>query len=522
MKRVGKFFDKRALGNSRPFGTSFWLPSENSMWSYETSKLWYTLSLILIALFFIATNYLFYSNRKHDLFKRRGLILHSLCTFFAFVVVLAALHETSPLFSFLNQHVPCYVRLLLFYFSLPFASVSSLLQRTQILITYFNSQRLTRSDVLNLPKSKQIFFEMIGKLTRNQKQERLSSKLSIIPPAITVSEENQKTKSSSKKDSKRQSEKKVDHLSFFSDSKLIYLRLPLWFSVLIYFVTFCLSVIFLSISPVLSSKIAFSGTLLPIDGDCLGFESLGFCYLIVVLVVLFGIYVGKLVHGIDDSLYIKEEVKYQTIIMYLGLTLHMFVMYVPGLVGIKDSFGGLTFLTIGMVSIQGLRTIFPYYKMKSSLSKTKELKINIESYVETLSNEALYQELVVCIKQEMSMENALFLETCWKLYYQFEFDFKMNGLSVNMLHLDPELKRIQFSNDEFQLALKKLYNKFFKYNSDYMLNINGTHVKQVENALRTKTGGVEILEPIKDEVLKMIFVNTFPRLVKQKEANAKV
>jgi hypothetical protein len=498
------------------------------MFSYDQAKLAYVLIVVLGFIFFTGTTAYLYTLRSVDIVSKRDTKLIIIIAVLNFLMMITLLNNSAFVYPFINQHIPCWIRLVSVYAFMPMLVLASALQRTKILISYFNSQSLIRNDLKKYSRMKQLFFKIAKNFV--DKEELRGSTSMVLSKGSAFRSNNVLNKSGTLQKSNvqlmdRGTAIKEDNGATFSRSSskaTIVLHLPNKFIYVSMTCQFLLSMVFLIITIFTSTRAKFSGDLLPVTGPCLEIDNIQFCYVNMVLIMLYNAYITILMKGMDDSLNIGTEVMFINISMYSLFLVYLLAQHSPDsfFTGVRATVGSFTFLMIMMFLLQAIRSFYVIYLVNNLRRMSKLLRIDEESFVKTLADADLFKELAEVIKHEMSTENTLFLQSCWKVYKKFNKEFTFNHRSIDMSHVDPTLIGSDtFHQNEFLVALKRINEKYIKPNSDYQLNIQSAYVKNIQNAIDSKKGGFEVLDPVKDEVLKMVFLNSFPRLVKQRRAD---
>lgn len=200
------------------------------------------------------------------------------------------------------------------------------------------------------------------------------------------------------------------------------------------------------------------------------------------------------IYWIDDELGLRNEI----IRLIIGAGLFSIVMII-GFFNDAVSpniFGNGMYALLIVYSSHFVSIIYPVilaYRHLYAISKFK--KSNVDFSLMTLDSD-LFQELKKMMIKELCIENALFLEESFKI---------KNEIIASTSNLESILT---LSNRKLWI----LYYKYIEEGSLFQLNLSVASVNRIKLALDTnKECGMEIYDVVVEEVLRMVYENTYHR-----------
>ncbi|RKP20092.1 hypothetical protein ROZALSC1DRAFT_28382, partial [Rozella allomycis CSF55] len=94
-------------------------------------------------------------------------------------------------------------------------------------------------------------------------------------------------------------------------------------------------------------------------------------------------------------------------------------------------------------------------------------------------------------------------------------DKTTNGTSKTVLDIS------NLSGENFGIEISKIYYEYLRPGSQFELNIPFTVLQEFQKKMNEQDY-INIFEPIKREVLRMVYQNTFPRYIQKQICNNKV
>jgi hypothetical protein len=379
---------------------------------------------------------------------------------------------------FLDWHVPCSIRISAQYIMFPITSMSGICQRIDILSTYYNSQLLEKTDTSRLSWSQKLFFSLTRK--RNSGYYTSSNALGKVEENIVLN--------------------KLDRKSW-----ALILGACLLVSLL---GTFSMSA---------TGYIDWTDlNRFPVQGDCLNNTVISFLYVELGLLMLVNMFLSAVLKNTHDNLNIRYEINIISIIASAATIAFVILQHADGAYSARKSFGSFNVFWIGNFLIHSTKHFYPLYLV----SRLKNLELNEENFVATLNNAEKYFELVDVIKMELSVENALFIEECYKLCSHYNREIKYGEFTIKMDHL---VKDRDYKKDEHVLkSINRIYKKFIRPGCDYEIALSQDLVNDITEKISKENVEIEVLFPAIKDILDAIFHNSFPSLVKRTNLHEKV
>jgi hypothetical protein len=481
---------------------------------FNAFLVWYTLVMVN-------------KRKRHEaIIKRIPNILSSITfnyLFFGFVCGI-----DFPFWPSITSKIPCFARLCLLYFSVPLIIGLHLCRFTMFTISYILSTARTnrnyeirKEEVYLLKMAK--FLHVIAKIgcsekVKNAYKTQYSSiktvdKIALESTDIKVLMTKDLTKQGPSRGSSIPSSVSTGFVRELEDIKQLNGRDILGISAFIVTISMILYVIICFVSPIRMWDITKST-------DCWNFQDLVGLYLIVACGLTMLLFVVYVLRRIDDTLLIRKEATVGTISMLISLGSFILVLHAPFppfnilYKYVSQFFVTYLFGFLAPVVVFGLHPLYLSYKFEKSGSKL--MGFDLESFIATLKDKSKFQILKEEAAKSFSLENIMFYEELKRFYALQGYDLVMAG------HVIEENNNINF-NDATTDILKKytqLYEGYLKPGARNELNVPSAVRDPLSEALKTKKVKLDAMEPVKNEVLKMLYVNTFPRFLKRQAMSA--
>ncbi|KAL7749450.1 hypothetical protein RI367_005004 [Sorochytrium milnesiophthora] len=159
--------------------------------------------------------------------------------------------------------------------------------------------------------------------------------------------------------------------------------------------------------------------------------------------------------------------------------------------------------------------------------------LSMESMISVLCDPEQWTDFKQVIAREYCMENALFVEQMMAIRASLHGRASIStptGLALdacamfNATQLPPQVDSIVATassvlgvapDADVRARVRALYDRFVDVNSPCELNLSCSVREEVRYHVRGGDLSPEILEPVLDEVLRMLYLNSFPRYVRQ-------
>ncbi|KAI9144201.1 hypothetical protein BKA69DRAFT_1148569 [Paraphysoderma sedebokerense] len=205
---------------------------------------------------------------------------------------------------------------------------------------------------------------------------------------------------------------------------------------------------------------------------------------------------------VKDSLYLRLEQTVAFTLFYPFFILYLLTYFVRP-VAATFTFGYTFWLVILLTILHTVTVTTPalYVLFKKDSSDQKALLNNsLESFSRVLNDSFLFAELKKILVENFAIENALFLE---------EFDVLVPSGMSRQTHTILDA-------DGTQLQIQSIIRNFIVSGAPNELNITSKTRKAIVAAWQR--GGqlsADILEPAKEEVVQMMYQNSYPRLLRR-------
>ncbi|EPZ34718.1 hypothetical protein ROZALSC1DRAFT_28436 [Rozella allomycis CSF55] len=256
-------------------------------------------------------------------------------------------------------------------------------------------------------------------------------------------------------------------------------------------------------------------------------------FVIAISLVCIG-YLTLVLKDCKDSLWMSTESKLETITSLVGFLLYIAVNFLnfSPFTNIYNTSGATFILFFLSLCMQYLSVLHPAL-LAWKLSRTKKrLNVDEASFYLILQDPKMFQELKDEAADELCIENVLFIETLMNFYakHSLKMVFRLHSRSssdkifgnekTTSATLKTAFDNQTLTGKDIDNEVSAIYKEYLKPGSQFELNIPFTMLKEFEQKMRD-INYEDIFEPIKREVLRMIYQNTFPRYV-QKESKRKI
>ncbi|RKP20517.1 hypothetical protein ROZALSC1DRAFT_21316 [Rozella allomycis CSF55] len=204
-------------------------------------------------------------------------------------------------------------------------------------------------------------------------------------------------------------------------------------------------------------------------------------------------------------------------LIFIGFLISLFtVSFVTqdtlNLFNIKDVGSYVYLIVLGNLLLI-INAIFPllqyYFYKKRKSCNTKREEPNAENdFFSMINNSDGFQQIKAAAVKDYSIENTYYIEDL-KAFYKSS----KNKLVLKFKEpIDPVC-----GNEDVQKFLRKIYSKYIQKDSKFELNLPSIVRETFEKQYNTEKT-TSVLDPITKEVLRMIFTNTYAKIMKDNKA----
>jgi hypothetical protein len=403
-----------------------------------------------------------------------------------FLVEMKYFHES------ITNFIPCYVRVAVGYSCVPMILIIHVIRFTQFTINYFLAKAKTDSDFQIKWYEMYLFrfAKMFNKITVKKIQRTSNS-----APSLKTSELMKSTSGSSIG---------VIEAQQLTRSQIrTLMQITCIFSTIGYF-----------IATLVVERASFDNNK---TKNCWALDNLAAMYISTLGTVVALFYICFLLRRVNDSMYIRLESFAGVSFMLFGLLCFMGVLHLPfsPFSTINDLIGPFVlawvFCGVFPVSIFGINPLVLAYFYKKN--RKNLLGFDEPSFIQVLKSTEDYEILKKHAIESFSAENILFYEELLNVYRELGFSFRI-GKTVAY-----EFPRINSGAIEHEITkrFKEIYKHFIKEDAPNEVNIPSVLRSDLEKAIDEKRLKIDSLEAIKDEVMRSLYVNTFPRFLAEKQ-----
>ncbi|KAI9144199.1 RGS domain-containing protein [Paraphysoderma sedebokerense] len=131
---------------------------------------------------------------------------------------------------------------------------------------------------------------------------------------------------------------------------------------------------------------------------------------------------------------------------------------------------------------------------------------SMESFQRVLNDRDMFQRFKIILAEDFSIENAMFLEE-----YNTLAPNSTSKTTQTILDAESTKKHIEY-----------IVNNFIISGSPYELNLSSKTRKSIISEAKKDNYTIEILEPAKNEVTQLMYLNSFPRFIRRMSVTSSV
>jgi hypothetical protein len=226
--------------------------------------------------------------------------------------------------------------------------------------------------------------------------------------------------------------------------------------------------------------------------------------LLFILVIPYLLYIMR---NFKDTLGVMKEIRFDLIMFVIAYFVNM------GCLLFRNNYltvyiGSNTGLTIAVLSTHATNIWYPIYLTIKSKRLKMRLVCDEESFLNSLMDENLFGQLKEIAARGLASENILFFEKYREIVKKY--DIRRTFLNRELFK-DSLIVSEPYNKADFMA----IYDQFIRRSSAYELNIDHTICKVIACEIDKKTFDLRVYERVMEEVLKMLYLNTFPNLVKE-------
>jgi hypothetical protein len=420
-----------------------------------------------------------YKNRKQAYISK---LIPSITITFAIAnqVFLNSSSANSIMFDeFKASYIPCYAIAICSFFSAPLVVFSLMLRSVQFTIIYNLNQRNTISTGIN--SFEKPFYSMLRFFLKRNANNSNNTKLSVHQGELTTEA------SEASGESHSYGIERISDVTFFKSVAVL---------------QFILAII-------LGLTLRNYPAIFSYQKVCPGIQSfvpfLGF-----IIFTVFTPYLLYINRKFTDTLGVNTMIKMTLFLFQLSILPAVISLLYSPLIVVLQPFTSV-FLAISSILVHTINIVYPLNRMYRS-EKRVEFKYNEAMFLHILDTPNLYERFKEYVAKELATENLLFYEEYKGLTQKF--DLKLFFLNTTFF------KFAKTRNDKSLMkpTLNRIYKKFIQRNAPNELNIPSECSKAIKQSIEEQTYDIKLLEPVMEEVLRMLYVNSFGRFFRELES----
>jgi hypothetical protein len=471
----------------------------------------FVITLVISELYIVATMALIWKFRKEEVVRKRWPLLIIVMGCWNLVMNAGFLSGFAFWKDSVTSKIPCHIHLALLYFSIPMILFLLILRNTQYTISFYVAKANTEDD-FELKWYEKYLFMFVRYLNRDrfQFERRLSDirrRSSLVNRKLSVARSDAvKVKSKPPTVLKSVDLDRSTSKSLSPEFGGVELIRPLQVFLAcvgifaLELVTFIVSLAFIDIQTETAGE------------NCWRFGTLIGIYIITGCCAMFLFYISLLMRSVNDTISIRAESFVVTSSISLALVLFIITTYLPfsPFTDIKTHLSSW-FLTeiFGSIIPILITCLYPIYLVYQTRKNIGQFDLDETSFVKVLTDPEKFILLKEEAKKSFSLENILFYETMRRFYARYGYTIKMGSLIIE----DFDYINYDNVNKEVARRYENVYEEFIKPGSKNELNLSFQIRRDFEELMKRSALRMESMDPIMNEVLRIIYANTFPRFL---------